>query len=255
MPGRDRSRVRIASPKPSPSAPIRFATGTRTLSNASSAVGEPRIPILCSSRLTEKPALAVSTTKAEIRWWRSASGSVTAKTVTRLATLPWLMKRFVAGDPVARPRRGPPGCGWPRRRSRPRPRSARTRSGRCPRRAPARTGRAAPPCRRGGAAAQPSSWTARMSPVVAQAAESASIARQTVSRSPPRPPKRSGNGSPRIPCSASRLRRSSGNVSVRSISAARGATRSRAIVRTASRIARWSSVSRPWAAGAVTLRS
>src|SRR5450756_144645 len=94
MPGRDRSSVRMARRKPSPSGPSKLAAGTRTSSKASSAVGEPRIPILCSSRLTEKPGLAVSTTNAEIRRCRSASGSVTAKTVTRLATLPWLMKRF-----------------------------------------------------------------------------------------------------------------------------------------------------------------
>ena len=41
--------------EPSPSSPIRFAAGTRTPSKASSAVGLPRIPILCSMRVTLKP--------------------------------------------------------------------------------------------------------------------------------------------------------------------------------------------------------
>ena len=55
IPGRLRSNVRIAMPNPSPSSPIRLAAGTRTPSKASSAVGLPRIPILCSIRGTEKP--------------------------------------------------------------------------------------------------------------------------------------------------------------------------------------------------------
>ena len=49
----------------------------------------------------------------------------------------------------------------------------------------------------------PSPWTARMRPVVAQARLSCSIARQSVSSSPPRPPYSSGNGRPRMSCSAS----------------------------------------------------
>ena len=55
IPGRLRSSVRIAMSNPSPSAPRRFAAGTRTLSKASSAVGLPRRPILCSIRVTAKP--------------------------------------------------------------------------------------------------------------------------------------------------------------------------------------------------------
>ena len=96
IPGRLRSNVFIARPKPSPSAPIRFAAGTRTPSKASSAVGLPRIPILCSMRVTSKPGVGTSTMKHESRSWRGVAGSglVTAKTVIRSATEPWLMNRF-----------------------------------------------------------------------------------------------------------------------------------------------------------------
>ena len=41
-----------------------------------------------------KPLVGTSTTKHDSRRWRAASGSVTAKTVMRSATDPWLMKRF-----------------------------------------------------------------------------------------------------------------------------------------------------------------
>src|SRR2546430_1208699 len=41
MPGRERSRTLSAILKPCPSSPSRLATGTRTSSNASMAVGEP----------------------------------------------------------------------------------------------------------------------------------------------------------------------------------------------------------------------
>ena len=43
---------------------MRLAAGTRTSSKWSSAVGEPRIPILCSRRGAEKPGVSVSTMKA-----------------------------------------------------------------------------------------------------------------------------------------------------------------------------------------------
>ncbi len=96
IPGRLRSNVFIAIAKPSPSSPRRLATGTRMSSKASSAVGLPRIPILCSMRLTEKPGDGTSTTKHDSRRCRGvdASASVTAKTVMRPATEPWVMNRF-----------------------------------------------------------------------------------------------------------------------------------------------------------------
>ena len=79
-PSRERSSVDIATLKPSFSVPIRFFSGTRTSSKIGWPVGEPRIPILCSSLPTEKPGRSASTTKAEIpREW-PASGSVTANT-------------------------------------------------------------------------------------------------------------------------------------------------------------------------------
>ncbi len=90
-----RSRVAIAILKPSPSAPSRFAAGTRTSSNVSSAVGEPRMPILCSTRGAAKPGVSVSTMKALIPLRPPAAGSVRAKTVSTLATEPWVMKRLL----------------------------------------------------------------------------------------------------------------------------------------------------------------
>ena len=142
-----------------------------------------------------KPGMSFSTMKQVRRWWRGVSArpvssAVTAKTAIRSATLPWLMKRFapsmiqsvaVAVAAGARPGRGDVA-------SRPRPRSARRRSASGRRRGP---GTSAPsarrvPARRSGSDA--SSWTARIRPLVAQTRLICSIARQTVSRSPPSPP-------------------------------------------------------------------
>ncbi len=243
MPGRDRSRVRIASENPSPSAPIRFAVGTRTPSKASSAVGLPRMPILCSVRSTAKPGRSVSTMKHEIRACRSAPGSVTANTVTRSATDPWLMKRFVPVITYS----SPSATARVRMAAASEPASASVRAKAMSLRPVARSGNqrarcsSSPASRRGSA---PSSWTARMSPVVAQARLSCSIARQTVRRSAPTPPWDSGNGRPRISYSARRSLRSAGNSPARSTSAARGATRSSARAATVSRRSRCSSVSR-----------
>jgi hypothetical protein len=73
---------------------MRLAAGTRTSSKCSSAVGEPRIPILCSTRGAEKPGVSVSTMNA-LSPFRPAAGSVIAKIVTRLAIEPWVMKRLL----------------------------------------------------------------------------------------------------------------------------------------------------------------
>src|SRR5438046_1727177 len=78
-PGRERSRIRIAILKPSPSSPSRFAAETRTSSKVSSPVVEPLIPIFGSRRATAKPGVSASTTNAEMPAW-PASGSVFAKT-------------------------------------------------------------------------------------------------------------------------------------------------------------------------------
>ena len=79
MPGRERSRIRIARRKPSPSSPSRFAAGTRQPSKRSSPVVEPLIPIFGSIRPTSKPGVSASTTNAEMPPC-PASGSVFAKT-------------------------------------------------------------------------------------------------------------------------------------------------------------------------------
>ena len=73
---------------------MRFDAGMRTPSKASSAVGLPRSPILCSSRATLNPSAGTSTTNAVRRRCLGTSGSVTAKTVMRSATEPWLMNRL-----------------------------------------------------------------------------------------------------------------------------------------------------------------
>src|SRR4029079_16245800 len=80
-------------------------------------------------------------------------------------------------------------------------------------------------------------------PVVAQTFESSSIATSTISAPVPVPPYCSSNGRPRSSCSRKSTTMSQGNSPFLSISAARGATRSRASVRTRSRISRCSSVS------------
>ena len=45
-------------------------------------------------RATLKPLVGTSTTKQDRRFVRAPIGSVTAKTVMRSATEPWLMNRF-----------------------------------------------------------------------------------------------------------------------------------------------------------------
>ena len=81
MPSREWSSVRIAMPKPSPTAPITSSSATSTSSNTSWPVGEPRMPILCSSDATEKPGASAGTENAVTRWDARAEGSVAAKTV------------------------------------------------------------------------------------------------------------------------------------------------------------------------------
>src|SRR3954451_10166626 len=90
---------------------------------------------------------------------------------------------------------------------------------------------------------EPSSWTASKRPVVAQTFESSSIATSTISAPVPVPPYCSPHGRPKSSCSRSSSTMSQGNSADLSISAARGATRSRASVRTRLRISRCSSVS------------
>ena len=80
MPGRERSRIRIAILKPSPSSPSRFAAGMRQSLKKTSPVVEPLMPIFGSMRPTSKPGASASTTNAEMPEW-PASGSVFANTM------------------------------------------------------------------------------------------------------------------------------------------------------------------------------
>ena len=66
MPGRERSRIRIASRKPLPSSPIRASAGTRQPLRKISPVVEPLIPIFGSIRPTSNPGASASTAKAEM---------------------------------------------------------------------------------------------------------------------------------------------------------------------------------------------
>ena len=89
---------------------------------------------------------------------------------------------------------------------------------------------------------EPSSCTARMSPLVAQTFETSSIATSESSVPVPVPPTSSAKKSPKIPWSRKSSTTSHGNSCDASISAARGAIRSRATVRTSSRSSRCSSL-------------
>src|SRR5918911_2107148 len=90
---------------------------------------------------------------------------------------------------------------------------------------------------------EPSSCTARMRPLVAQTFETSSIATSVSSALAPRPPYSSSNMIPNRSCSRKSSTTSHGNSALLSISAARGAIRSRERSRTRSRISRCSSVS------------
>ncbi len=193
MPGRLRSSVRIASSNPWPTSPTRFASGTRTPVKLNSAVGEPRMPILCSIRSTANPGMSFSTMKHESRLWRgvSAASSVTAKTAIRSATLPWLMKRFEPSRTHSAPSPLPGRRALVRAAATSLPASASVRAKAMSFRPAARSGNqrsfcSSVPARSSGSDA--SSWTARIRPLVAQTRLICSTARQTVSSSPPRPP-------------------------------------------------------------------
>ena len=81
----------------------------------------------------------------------------------------------------------------------------------------------------------PSSCTIRISALEAHALAISSTATCSISVPVPVPPYSSSNGSPRMSCSANSLRMSHGYSALASISAARGATRSRTIWRIVSR--------------------
>src|SRR5919204_1078198 len=89
----------------------------------------------------------------------------------------------------------------------------------------------------------PSSCTARIRPLVAHTFETSSIATRESKVPVPRPPYSSSKKSPKRSFSRNSSTTSHGNSWLSSISAARGAIRSRASCRTRSRISRCSSVS------------
>ena len=181
--------------------------------------------------------------KQDRRLFRGASASVTANTVMRSATEPWLMNRF---DPV-RTYSSPSRTAVVRIAAASEPASASVRANAMSHSPDASRGTQRACCSSvpaSSSGSDPSSWTARISPDVAHARLICSIARQIVRRSTPSPPWASGNGRPRMSWEASSAWTSRGNSPVRSISAARGAIRSSARTRTASRSISWSSVRR-----------
>src|SRR6185437_14141845 len=93
---------------------------------------------------------------------------------------------------------------------------------------------------------EPSSCTARIRPLVAQTFETSSIATNVISALDPAPPYSSSNMSPKSSCSRKSSTTSQGNSALMSISAARGAIRSRESARIRSRISRCSSLSTSW---------
>ncbi len=76
----------------------------RALSNTSSPVVDPEMPIFGSSRATSKPGVSASTTNAEMPEC-PASGSVFAKTVYTFATEAFVMKRFEPSRTYSSPTR------------------------------------------------------------------------------------------------------------------------------------------------------
>ena len=80
--------------KPSPTSPSRRSSETKQFSMTTSAVSEARMPSLFSFLPGRKPSIPLSSTKAEMLWWRGPCGSVTAKTTQTSPTLPWVVKVF-----------------------------------------------------------------------------------------------------------------------------------------------------------------
>src|SRR5229473_6768558 len=235
MPGRERSSTASAILNPAPSSPSRLATGTFTSSNTSCAVGEPRIPSLCSSFGASHGLFSRSSTNAEMPLWL-ASGSVWANTTSVPAMLPPVMNCLVPLRTYSLP--------WRLARvfiaaaSEPLPVSESAYAATCS--PDARGGQSrffcsSEPATRIGY--DPSAWTARISDEVAQALAISSMPMQMVTLEPEMPPYSSGKGMPRMPFSAKSLSMSFGYSAFSSISAARGATLSCTSSRIVSRIA------------------
>ncbi len=93
VPGRVKSRVRIAILKPSPSSPRRLATGTRTSWKASAEVSVERWPILSRCFSTTTPSASAGTTNA-VRPRCFFDLSVEANTVNQAAWPALVMNIF-----------------------------------------------------------------------------------------------------------------------------------------------------------------
>ena len=146
----------------------------RAPSNVSSPVVEPAIPIFGSSRATSNPGVSASTTKAEIPVC-PASGSVFANTVYSPATAALVMNRFEPSRTYSSPSRR--AVVRIAAESEPEPASVRAYAVSIS--PEASEGRKRAFCSSVPASlspSDPSSWAARMSPLVAQTLETSSIA-------------------------------------------------------------------------------
>ena len=87
---RPEASVRMNFRNPVPSSPRRFSSGTRTFSNTSSRVSEPRRPSLSSSVPSVTPSQPRSTMNAEMPSVLRAFGSVRAVMITVSACVPFV---------------------------------------------------------------------------------------------------------------------------------------------------------------------
>ena len=206
-----------------------------------SPVVEPLIPIFGSIRPTSKPGVSPSTTNAEMPLC-PASLSVFANTTYSDATPALVMNRLPPSRTYSSPSRR--AVDLIAALSEPDPGSV---SAYAASHSPlASFGRKRCFCSSVPASlipSEPSSWTATISPLVAHTFDSSSIATSVNSELAPMPPYASSYMIPKRSFSRKTSTTSHGNSALLSISAARGAIRSRAIVRTTSRISRCSSVS------------
>ena len=213
--------------KPSPSRPSIFSAGTSQSVKINSAVCDPLMPILSSIRPTEKPGKSFSTIKP-LMPRVPCSGAVSAKTEVTRAIPPLVIKRF---EPL-RIYLSPLRTAVVRIAAASEPEPASVSANAAIHSPLAREGKYLRFCSSLPASSigiEPSCCTANNKPVVAQWRDNSSIAITIASSLEPRPPYSSGKGIARISCWASSSFISQGNSPVWSISAARGATRSRPI--------------------------
>ena len=205
IPGRLRSKVRIAMREAV--ALLADPVGLRDADAVERQLGGRAAAdahLVLDPRRPRSPGVGTSTTKHDSRRWRGAVGVGHREDHDQVGDRAVADEPLRAVDDVVVAVADAPACASRRRPSRP-PASVRANAisaspgGEV--RATSAPAAPAVPARRSGSA--PSSWTARISPVVAQARLICSMARQTVRRSPPRPPCSSGNGSARMSCAAS----------------------------------------------------